>query len=741
MLRRTANLALAATLVVAAAALSLGSQAHAGANGQEAKLLDVLQSDDAKLKAKVDACRQLAHVGTKPSVPVLVKLLGDEKLHHMARYALEPNPDPSVGAAFREALGELKGRALIGVIDSIGVRRDAEATQALAGLLTSADAGVAEAAARALGDIGSAEAAKAVQAALPKAPAGSRQAFFEGLFRCAEALTEAGETEAATGIYDRVRAMKNTPHHVHAAALRGAVLIRGEDGVPLLLDALRGKDYTQVMAAARTAMEMPQPEVTKALADELGKLPLPKQILLTKTLGVRGDAAATPALLALAKQGDKRARVAAIRALPEIGDASAVPVLLSLLGDAEGEVAQAAELALSAVAGPKVDAHLIEMLDADDAETRRLAVSMLAQRRVEKAVPALMKAARQDKDEEVRVASIKALGDLAGVDEFPALVDLLAGAKSSADIRALESALSGLCTRLARPAPGKVTIQKAVYGDLPDGKKADVTKKVAAMVKRGSLSIGATNDNFGDPCQGTRKKFRVEYTVAGTRHVKTVEENDTVTLTAGVTPPACIDALRAALDKAPPKPKLALLRVLRTARGPKALAAVRKATQDPTAEVREAAVSILCGWPSVEALPAVVQLAKTAEDRRTKILAVRGYIRLIGLQAGASGEKLAALKEAMALAPRDEEKKQALAVLGDTPSPGALALATPHLGDPALKEEASLAAVSIAEALVKSQPAAVADAMGKVIEATDSKDTATRARALLARARKRAPKK
>ncbi len=61
----------------------------------------------------------------------LAALLGDEKLAHMARYGLEPIPDPAVDDALRDALGKLKGRPLVGVIGSIGVRRDTKAVEPL----------------------------------------------------------------------------------------------------------------------------------------------------------------------------------------------------------------------------------------------------------------------------------------------------------------------------------------------------------------------------------------------------------------------------------------------------------------------------------------------------------------------------------------------------------------------------------------------------------------------------------
>ena len=730
---------LVVALLLGGAALSFGAQARPSAKAQEAKLLGVLKSD-AKLKEKADACRVLARVATKDAVPTLAALLGDAKLSHMARYALEPIPDPAVDEALREALGKLKGRPLVGVIASIGVRRDAKATGALAKLLGHPDADVAQGTARALGRIGSQAAADAINGALAQAPKANQAAFCEGLLRCAEALAAQGERDKAMGIYDGLRSLKKARHEVRTGALRGAVLTRGKAGVPLLVEAIRGKDLVLVEAAARTAMEMPDAEVTKALAGELGKLPAGKQILLTQTLGKRGDTAALPALLALAKSGATAARIAAIRALPEIPDASAVPVVVALLADAEPAVAQAARTALAALGGAEVGAALATMLSQPDAATRRLAIELLAQRRMVSAVPILLKAAKDD-DESIRITSIKALAEMAGAAEFPALVALLAKAKSAPEIRAIEGALSATCIRHAQPAAGKVVIRKAVYGVLPNGPSADVTKKVAAMVKRGALKIEASNGNFGDPAHGTVKKLRVEYAVNGAEDIKTVNEGDTVTLMAGVTPPAFIEAVCAALDKAPAASKLALLRVLRSARGPKALAAVRTAANDADAEIKNAATSILCGWPTAEALPDVVKLAKTSTDPRVKILALRGYIRLIPLQDAPVAEKLAALKEALAMATRTGEKRLALASLGAIGTPDALALALSLLGDAPVKEEASLAAVGIAERIVGRHPAQVAKAMQEVLKVSANRQTIGRARRVLGQAKRAAPRK
>ena len=107
MLKTNKNLALAFALL-AATPLSLPSR-------RRFVLIAVLKSGVMQ-EQKAAACRQLARVATKEAVPTLASLLGDEKLSHMARYAMEAIPDPSVDDALRDALGKLKGRPLLGVI-------------------------------------------------------------------------------------------------------------------------------------------------------------------------------------------------------------------------------------------------------------------------------------------------------------------------------------------------------------------------------------------------------------------------------------------------------------------------------------------------------------------------------------------------------------------------------------------------------------------------------------------------
>lgn len=437
-------------MVLAGAIQSFAQTVPPATKEQEAKLIAVLTSD-ASQKEKVDACRQLAVIGTKDAVAPLAALLGDEKLSHMARYALEPIPDPAVDEALRDALGKLKGRPLVGVIISLGVRRDAKAVPALGKMLRDSGADVAQAAARALGSIGDSAAAKALQAALPNAPAANQLAFCEGLFRCAEALAAKGQRDQAVAIYDQLRNLKQ-PHQARTGAVRGAILARGKDGPALLREYLRSDDYILFSAAVQAALELPRDKVvTEVLTAELAKLPADNQILVIQTLGKRADPAALPALFAMAKGADKTGvRLAAIRALSAIGHASAVPVLVGLFADTDRQISEAVRESLAGLPGEQTDAALMAMFNSSDTSQRLTALELIGRRRMTASVPTLLKAAG-GADPQVRPAAIRMVGELGGPDQLPALLDLLMGTKATQDLEAAEQALSDIFARADNP--------------------------------------------------------------------------------------------------------------------------------------------------------------------------------------------------------------------------------------------------------------------------------------------------
>jgi HEAT repeat protein len=445
------NLKLTLTLLAALAAGTAASMAQPTPllTHSADQLVAVIQSKDSSQKDKIDACRQLSVIGTPKAVEALAALLPDAQMSHMARYALEPMPHPSVDKALRNALSSLQGRQLVGVIGSIGVRRDNQAVADLAKFLDDSDNDVAQAAARTLGSIGNAAAVKALRAALPTASQANQLAVCEGLLRSAETLAADGRNKRAIAIYDLLREA-NVPQQVRGGALRGAILARGDAGVPILREHLRHKDYPMFAAAAQTAIEIQAAAATKALVSELPQLPQDNQILVLQVLGKRADQAALPAVTKAAREGQKPVRMAAIHTLAQIGSPESGPALLELMSAADQEIAQAAQESLASLPGPKIDAVVLAMLDSGESAKRLAGIDVIARRRMTSSVPQLLKAA-SDSDARVRPAALVRIGELGGPSEVPALLDLLPKLNTPRDLDAAETALAALCAKSDRP--------------------------------------------------------------------------------------------------------------------------------------------------------------------------------------------------------------------------------------------------------------------------------------------------
>ena len=706
--------------------LLLAAMPARGVAQGEADLLAVLKNPEANFLEKQNACRDLVLAGTAEAVPVLAGLLGDEKLSHMARMALEPIPDPSVDAALRDALAKVTGRPLLGVIASIGVRHDETALPALAVLLSNQDDAVADAAARALGTIGSAQAAQALQSALggkEVSPARTKS-FCEGLFRCAESLNKGGKTAESQAIYDAIAALDKTPHQIRTAALRGAVLTRAGAGLPLVLDALRDGDYAMFLSAIRIAMEREGADTTEALASALAGLPAERQIVVIKALGQRGDPASGPALLKLVDNAAPPVQIELVKTLTRLVHAPVVPVLVKLSLATDDELSAAARESLAGFPDQSAADAIANLLGSADAGARLLGAELIGQRDIGLALPALMKAAATDTDEAVRVSALKTLRDRAGMEEFDALIAILLGSPSDAVTQAAAHALVAVGAR--QPGTGNIEIEKAIYGDRENRKTKDVTEKVAALVKEGTSSIDATNSNFGDPARGTPKQLTVHYKVDGVSGRQTAAEGETLKISSANAPAALVDPLVAAFGKAAGPTKVALLRVLRTTGGTKALGVVRSATADGDPDVRKNAQRILCEWPSPDALPAIRDLALNQEGN-LRGLALRAWLRLLPLQDASDEERLAQVKEALPLATGKQEKWAALGALREIPLPAALAMVVPLLEDPELAEEACIGAVEISKKIASQDPAAVHAAMTRVASLTKDKDLAAQA--------------
>lgn len=191
----------------------------------EHRLVAALRGD-LSLDAQEYICRKLAMVGTAVAVPSLAALLVKKDISHMARFALERIPAPEAGQALLNAIPQTNGLTKVGIISSLGGRRDAAAVSALGSLLKDADPAVARAAALALGAIGTADAAAVLRTALKS---GISLTVIDGLLSCAEALLASNQATEASAIYQAFD-QADQPRLVRLAAARGLLACASRQG-------------------------------------------------------------------------------------------------------------------------------------------------------------------------------------------------------------------------------------------------------------------------------------------------------------------------------------------------------------------------------------------------------------------------------------------------------------------------------------------------------------------------------
>ncbi len=442
--QRFARSVFVAALMFAAVTSARAADGFKASPEKEKELIAVLRSD-APPQDKAIACKKLAIDGSGESVADLAKLLSDPQLASWSRIALEAIPGTAPDEALRKASESLEGRLLVGVLNSIGVRRDANAVEALTKRLSDKDEEVASAAAVALGRIGSAAAAKSLRPLLTSGPAKVRSAAAEGCVLCAEQLHSAGKSADAIALYDEVRKAE-LPKQRIVEATRGAILARKDEGIPLLLEQFRSSDQKMFELALFTAREFPGSEVDKALATELAKATPERGALIVQAMADRKETVIVAAVSKAAGSGPKPVRLAAIKALSQVGDASSVDALLETAVDKDEDLALAAKATLADLPGEKVNAQIAAMLPNAKGKTYPLLIELVGQRRIE-ATPALLKAI-DSSDKNVRSAALIALGETVSLKNLPVLITQAISPKNPDDAATAQQALKSASVRM-----------------------------------------------------------------------------------------------------------------------------------------------------------------------------------------------------------------------------------------------------------------------------------------------------
>jgi HEAT repeat protein len=487
----------------------------AAARAMEARLAAVLDGSAAP-EAKDFVCRQLRVIGTAQSVPALAKLLGDERLSSIARYALQAIPDATAGDALRAALKTVTGGALVGMANSVGERREADSVPALVPLLENKDPAVVDAAVAALGKIGGPDALDALRAVAsnyePSAADGGLRnevkltdavkaklnitGLANAVLQCAEGFAQDGDPGLAGQIYARVAQAERLPKAPRLAALRGLTVIAPAEAAPFILELLKGDDAGLRVAAIGMARQLPG-ESASPVVGALDQLPTPVLPALIAALANRHDATLVPALLKLARHDDAAVRLAALQALGMLeATAESAKLLLQAAATGQGAEREGAREALRRARGAAMDVALAEAIRGSNAGLRAEAIRVAAPRGARTALPELLRATA-DPDQTVRIAALEALASLADADQLPVILERLGKAADSAERDAAVKA--AVAAARARPdAKARATPLIAALGTAPPEAKVALLGALAELGGANALAAVSAAAKDGD---------------------------------------------------------------------------------------------------------------------------------------------------------------------------------------------------------------------------------------------------
>ena len=411
-----------------------------------AALLKVIQANETSDVDRANAFEKIGDIAGVDAVQPLAGYLSDKKWGHYSRFALQKMEGQEVADALLQSLDALEGNLKLGVIDTIGRRRDPIAITRLAKLLKDPDAKVAAAAAVALGGIGTTEAAATLTEALSfEKDTHRRESLASSLLLVGQRLAKTGNAQAAIRLFDHLRDAELAKTY-RIGATQSAILARDAVGVDLMVAQLTSPDHDFFQIGLAVARVLPGARATQALTDLLkSEASADRQVLLILALKDRGDKQALHSILDRIKSDSAAVQVAAIDAIGALGDASSAPILLAVVS---AENADAVLSSLVALQASGVNEALLKAAQPPD--TSAIAVRALGQRRAKEAVPLLLELSRAN-SAAIGQEAIVALGMAATQQQFLDLFTLLKTAKSADRQAAIQKAIQAAVFRSTQP--------------------------------------------------------------------------------------------------------------------------------------------------------------------------------------------------------------------------------------------------------------------------------------------------
>jgi HEAT repeat protein len=485
---------------------------------------------------------------------------------------------------------------------------------------------------------------------------------------------------------------------------------------------LADKDTSVAIAAARTLGRIGTPSAARALAEARPGTADALRLAIGDAYLRCADrllaAGKTAEALAIYKElnqpkEERPLRLAALQGVLRCAGDQAGPMILDILSGPDAD-ARAIAIGQIEYLSPGALKPLAARLEQLPPASQVLVLNMIASRSDRSQLPAAL-AAVQSPHDGVKRAGIQALGRLGDISVVPLLVEtLFAGGslgQAAADSLA-QLAADGVNDRLIALLEAEKTAARAaaLIGVL-EARKA--TAAVPALLKSADSKDPAIQAAAWTALRSLAEPRHLPELVAAllqTEKGREQAELAIVAVCAQIPEPEKRARPILAVVKAGDRNQLAaLLPLLGRLGGPEVLPLAREALTSGNPELHQAAFTALCHWPDPAVNPDLLQLAQSAQQPEQRLRALQAVIRINTTQPSdrRNDERLAslaALRKAMELASRNDERRAILEGIGFVRTLETFRYVLPYLDDKELNQSACKAVVELAHSRTLREP-------------------------------------
>ena len=419
-------------------------------------------------------------------------------------------------------------------------------------------------------------------------------------------------------------------------------------------------------------------------------------------------------------------RAAALKGIVSTGTEKSTEVILSALRDDDAVICSVAAGLVREAKGIDVGAIAAEASKLPEMVQVQL-LSSLGERGDESAGAFITEATRS-KNKDVRIAALKATGSFRTAANVVRLSHIAAGTKGAEQEAARES--------LYRLHGDEV--DRAIMGGI-NKSKGTVKAELVRSISHRNLKAGT--QILLETVRDTDRNVRLESIRAiremgaprmivplarllrEERHEVEVKEIEKAMV--GVSrkaPDKNTKVLNHMINNIEEKQvRISLLRVAGELGDSNSLEVIRAALKDEDSDIEMGAIRALSDWPDGVPAGDLLEVVKKSDEEVKRVLALRGYIRLLGLESERSAADTVKLyREAMGFASNVSEKKKVLSGLANIEGVESLDMAASYVGDKELSQEAEAAVLRIAWETFESEPEKTLAAVEKVLEVSKS---------------------